>query len=169
MGLSEFEIISSLSSVNNKKQIFKSNQRSGLGQSSNQGGQSNSFFFVTEDNNFIVKTITANEKKVLLNLLGCMEDQLQVQTFLSLPLGLFQVQLQGFETIYLIVMLNLERNVEGRRYKFDLKGSTYSRQVLHDHEEYNFKATLKDLDLIRMVYKTPSLLSLDQEHRTQIL
>jgi len=34
--------------------------------STNKGGQSNSFFFVTEDNNYIVKTISAEEKDVML-------------------------------------------------------------------------------------------------------
>jgi hypothetical protein len=59
MGLDEKSIIDSLSSIKNRKQIFKSNQRTGQGRSSNQGGQSSSFFFTTEDSKFIVKTISA--------------------------------------------------------------------------------------------------------------
>jgi len=50
-----------------------------------------------------------------------------------------------------VVFENLEKDVLGKIYKFDLKGSTYNRKVLKNKEKYNHKSTLKDLDLIQML------------------
>jgi hypothetical protein len=75
MDLNDLEIFESLKSANNRKQIFKSNQKIGSGLSTNQGGASDSFFFMTEDNRFIVKTISAQEKNVMLKLLETILDK----------------------------------------------------------------------------------------------
>ena len=64
--IAEFEIIESLRSENNREQIFRSNQITSEGLSSNDGGRSNSFFFFTDDSKFIVKTIPNSERNVLL-------------------------------------------------------------------------------------------------------
>jgi hypothetical protein len=61
-GIEMFHLINSLDPVNNREQIFKSNQQTGNAQNSNNGGKSGSFFFFSQDRNYIVKTITSSEK-----------------------------------------------------------------------------------------------------------
>ena len=68
-GIQEADLISSLDPVNNREQIFKSNQHTSAGTSSNEGGSSGSFFFFTQDKKFIVKTISKAERLSLLKLL----------------------------------------------------------------------------------------------------
>jgi hypothetical protein len=69
IGISEPDLINSLLPVNNREQIFKSNKKTASGITSNEGGNSGSFFFSTEDNKYIVKTISKKEKQSLLFLL----------------------------------------------------------------------------------------------------
>ena len=60
----EYEIMKSVNPTYNKMQIFKSNQSK-----DGSGGSSGSFFFFTEDKQFIIKTITSQEKKNLMKTL----------------------------------------------------------------------------------------------------
>jgi hypothetical protein len=48
---------------NNRESIFKTNQN----QNSNDGGSSGSFFFFSQDKQFIVKTISFKELMIYLN------------------------------------------------------------------------------------------------------
>ena len=67
--VSDSELMLSLLPENNREQIFKSNKKTASGITSNEGGNSGSFFFLSEDDKFIVKTISTTEKNTLLNLL----------------------------------------------------------------------------------------------------
>ena len=127
--------------------------------STNQGGASNSFFFVTEDKQFIVKTISKQEKDVMLKLLEYIPDQNYENSLICFPVGMFEVKIEGFVPIHLVVLPNLAKDVTGRCYKFDLKGSTYSRKVLKSGRKYDFKTTLKDLDLVQLLRKRPGMLN----------
>ena len=89
MDLNDLEIFESLKSANNRKQIFQSNKRISSGTSSNQGGASNSFFFLTEDKKFIVKTISEQEKNVMLKLLDSILNQNYETSLICLPIGMF--------------------------------------------------------------------------------
>lgn len=64
-GIKDLNIIKSLDPKNNRYQIFKTNK----GQKHNEGGKSGSFFFFTEDRQFIIKTINSEEMNKLINLL----------------------------------------------------------------------------------------------------
>ena len=64
-GIKDIDIIKSLDPKNNRYQIFKTNQ----GQKHNEGGKSGSFFFFTQDRQFIVKTINSEEKRKLIQML----------------------------------------------------------------------------------------------------
>ena len=127
--------------------------------STNQGGASNSFFFVTEDKQFIVKTISKQEKDVMLKLLEYIPDQNYENSLICFPVGMFEVKIEEFVPIHLVVLPNLAKDVSGRCYKFDLKGSTYSRKVMKPKQKYDFKSTLKDLDLIQLLQKRPGMLN----------
>jgi hypothetical protein len=55
--ISEYDIMKSVKPQLNKMQIFKTNQNESHG----TGGKSGSFFFFTEDRQFIIKTMTPQE------------------------------------------------------------------------------------------------------------
>jgi hypothetical protein len=57
--IQEIDIIQSLDPKNNRYQIFKTNK----GKKHNEGGKSGSFFFFTEDRQFIIKTLQYKEAK----------------------------------------------------------------------------------------------------------
>ena len=56
--INEYDIMKSVNPNNNKMQLFKTNES--VQQSS--GGRSGSFFFFTEDRQFIIKTMSYEEK-----------------------------------------------------------------------------------------------------------
>lgn len=67
-------LIRSLNPKNNKLAIFKTNVQIKMGVNSNNGGRSGSFFFFTQDNNFLIKTISHDELKVMVNLVSKIID-----------------------------------------------------------------------------------------------
>ena len=75
--ISESDLLESLNPINNRENIFKSNQQTGSAMSSNQGGKSGSFFFFSEDKQYIVKTISTQERTVLLKMLDAMVEHFQ--------------------------------------------------------------------------------------------
>ena len=72
--IEEQDIIESIDPVNNVHQIFKVQQQTRFSTSTNIGGNSGSFFFFTDDQKFIVKTITLSELRVLENILQSLYD-----------------------------------------------------------------------------------------------
>ena len=63
-GITSQDLKNSLNVDENRRSVFKAGQ--------NSGGASGSFFFFSHDNRFIIKTIGASEKKVLLGMLDDM-------------------------------------------------------------------------------------------------
>lgn len=63
--IDESELIRSLHPMMNREQIFKTNKN----RNTNDGGRSGSFFFFTQDQQFLVKTMTAAERRTLLQML----------------------------------------------------------------------------------------------------
>jgi hypothetical protein len=86
--------------------------------------------YVTYDNKYIVKTITTQEKLVLLNhLLPAYFDRvMQGESALVRILGVFQVQCVGNYCTNLVVMENASLT-GGDHPKYDLKGSVYQRNT----------------------------------------
>jgi hypothetical protein len=103
------------------------------------------------------------EKDVMLKLLKNIPYQNYENSLICFPIGMFQVKMLGFVPIHLVVLPNLAKDVSGRCYKFDLKGSTYSRKVMKPKQKYDFKSTLKDLDLIQLLQKRPGMLNFQPE------
>ena len=94
--IGDSELLNSLLPENNREQIFKSNKKTASGITSNEGGNSGSFFFLTQDNKFIVKTISTTEKQTLLDLLEDLYLFYGAQTgnsYISQILGLYSVKL----------------------------------------------------------------------------
>ena len=131
-GISLSDLIHSLAPVNNREQIFKSNKITSNGESSNVGGSSGSFFFFSQDRQYIIKTITKKEIDSLIKLLPSLVDQYSenLKSYLALIVGIFEIKLQGFSKVNVIVMKNcVQQTSEMSKilYKFDLKGSKLNR------------------------------------------
>lgn len=56
--INEYDVMKSVNPNNNKMQLFKTNESV----QHSTGGRSGSFFFFTEDREFIIKTISYEEK-----------------------------------------------------------------------------------------------------------
>jgi len=111
-------------------------------------GASGSLFFVTHDDEFIIKTVQHKEAEFLQKLLpGYYMNLVQnPRTLLPKFYGLYNVQ-SGGKNIRVVVMNNLlPRKIE-MHLKYDLKGSTYKRKASKS-ERSKKHPTFKDLDLL---------------------
>ncbi|XP_061416658.1 phosphatidylinositol 4-phosphate 5-kinase type-1 alpha-like isoform X1 [Lethenteron reissneri] len=112
-------------------------------------GASGSVFFVTSDDEFIIKTVMHKEAEFLQKLLPgyYMNLNQNVRTLLPKFYGLYCVQ-SGGKNIRLVVMNNLLPRAMKMHIKFDLKGSTYKRRASRKEREKS-NPTFKDLDFIQ--------------------
>ncbi|TKS78820.1 Phosphatidylinositol 4-phosphate 5-kinase type-1 beta [Collichthys lucidus] len=109
-------------------------------------GASGSLFYLTSDDEFIIKTVQHKEAKFLQRLLPgyYMNLNQNPRTLLPKFYGLYCIQSGGIN-IRLVVMNNvLPRSVK-MHYKYDLKGSTYKRRASRKEREKSCP-TYKDLD-----------------------
>uniref|UniRef100_A0A8C5I7L0 Phosphatidylinositol 4-phosphate 5-kinase type-1 beta-like n=1 Tax=Gouania willdenowi TaxID=441366 RepID=A0A8C5I7L0_GOUWI len=109
-------------------------------------GASGSLFYLTSDDEFIIKTVQHKEAKFLQRLLPgyYMNLNQNPRTLLPKFYGLYCIQSGGIN-IRLVVMNNvLPRSVK-MHYKYDLKGSTYKRRASRKERE-KASPTYKDLD-----------------------
>ncbi|XP_078482733.1 phosphatidylinositol 4-phosphate 5-kinase type-1 alpha isoform X1 [Ciona intestinalis] len=112
-------------------------------------GASGSLFFVTHDDEFIIKTVQHKEAEFLQKLLpGYYMNLVQnPRTLLPKFYGLYNVQ-SGGKNIRMVVMNNLLPSVIKMHLKYDLKGSTYKRKASKP-ERAKKNPTYKDLDLLQ--------------------
>ncbi|KAM0042233.1 putative 1-phosphatidylinositol-4-phosphate 5-kinase [Helianthus debilis subsp. tardiflorus] len=112
-------------------------------------GKSGSFFYLTQDDRFMIKTVKKSEVKVLIKMLPsyyqhvCRYENSLVTKFFGVhcvkPVG-------GIKTRF-IVMGNLFCSEYRIHRRFDLKGSSHGRTTDKPEEEIDETTTLKDLDL----------------------
>ncbi|KAK0131744.1 Phosphatidylinositol 4-phosphate 5-kinase type-1 gamma [Merluccius polli] len=123
-------------------------------------GASGSIFYVTRDDEFIIKTVQHKEAEFLQKLLPgyYMNLNQNPRTLLPKFFGLYCVQ-SGGKNIRIAVMNNVLPRAVRMHLKFDLKGSTYKRRASKKEREKS-KPTFKDLDFLSDV---PDGLTLDQE------
>uniref|UniRef100_A0A3P8XJV1 PIPK domain-containing protein n=1 Tax=Esox lucius TaxID=8010 RepID=A0A3P8XJV1_ESOLU len=123
-------------------------------------GASGSIFYVTRDDEFIIKTVNAKEAEFLQKLLPgyYMNLNQNPRTLLPKFFGLYCVQ-SGGKNIRIVVMNNVLPRAVRMHLKFDLKGSTYKRRASKKEREKS-NPTFKDLDFISDV---PEGLTLDQD------
>ena len=93
-------------------------------------GASGSIFYLTNDDEFILKTVSLKEAEFLQKLLPGYYMNLQQNPRTTLPkfFGMFCYQCNQ-KNIRLVVMNNLLPSNVKMHLKFDLKGSTYKRKV----------------------------------------
>ncbi|KAI4881710.1 hypothetical protein NFI96_031361, partial [Prochilodus magdalenae] len=114
-------------------------------------GASGSIFYVTRDDEFIIKTVQHKEAEFLQKLLPgyYMNLNQNPRTLLPKFFGLYCIQ-SGGKNIRILVMNNILPRVFRMHLKFDLKGSTYKRRASKKEREKS-KPTFKDLDFMQDV------------------
>uniref|UniRef100_A0A3Q2PBJ6 Phosphatidylinositol-4-phosphate 5-kinase type 1 alpha n=1 Tax=Fundulus heteroclitus TaxID=8078 RepID=A0A3Q2PBJ6_FUNHE len=112
-------------------------------------GASGSLFFVSKDDEYIIKTVQHKEAEFLQKLLPgyFMNLNQNKRTLLPKFYGLYCVQAAG-KNIRIVVMNNLLPSAVRMHLKFDLKGSTYKRRASPKEREKTVP-TFKDLDFIQ--------------------
>nr|DAD24500.1 TPA_asm: hypothetical protein HUJ06_025964 [Nelumbo nucifera] len=112
-------------------------------------GKSGSFFYLTQDDRFMIKTVKKSEVKVLLRMLPsyyqhvCRYENSLVTKFF----GVHCVKPVGGQKTRFIVMGNLFCSEYRIHRRFDLKGSSHGRTTDKPEGEIDETTTLKDLDL----------------------
>ncbi|PNT48651.2 hypothetical protein POPTR_002G088100v4 [Populus trichocarpa] len=112
-------------------------------------GKSGSFFYLTQDDRFMIKTVKKSEVKVLIRMLPsyyqhvCRYENSLVTKFF----GVHCVKPIGGQKIRFIVMGNLFCSEYRIHRRFDLKGSSHGRTTDKPEGEIDETTTLKDLDL----------------------
>ncbi|KAH6930488.1 hypothetical protein HPB50_014082 [Hyalomma asiaticum] len=111
-------------------------------------GASGSAFYLTNNDEFIIKTVQHKEAEFLQNLLAgyYMNLNHNPRTLLPKFYGLYCYQCGG-KSVRVVVMNNLLPSVVPMHQKFDLKGSTYKRKA-SKHERSKRFPTFKDLDFL---------------------
>ncbi|XP_062854564.1 phosphatidylinositol 4-phosphate 5-kinase type-1 beta [Trichomycterus rosablanca] len=109
-------------------------------------GASSSLFYLTSDDEFIIKTVQHKEAEFLQKLLPgyYMNLNQNPRTLLPKFYGLYCVQSGGMN-IRVVVMNNVLPRSLKMHYKYDLKGSTYKRRASRKEREKSCP-TYKDLD-----------------------
>uniref|UniRef100_A0A672T138 Phosphatidylinositol-4-phosphate 5-kinase type 1 gamma n=1 Tax=Sinocyclocheilus grahami TaxID=75366 RepID=A0A672T138_SINGR len=112
-------------------------------------GASGSVFYVTKDDEFIIKTVLHKEAEFLQKLLPgyYMNLNQNPRTLLPKFFGLYCIQ-SGGKNIRMVVMNNVLPRVVRMHLKYDLKGSTYKRRASKKERE-KAKPTFKDLDFMQ--------------------
>uniref|UniRef100_A0A6I8QRX5 Phosphatidylinositol-4-phosphate 5-kinase, type I, gamma n=1 Tax=Xenopus tropicalis TaxID=8364 RepID=A0A6I8QRX5_XENTR len=123
-------------------------------------GASGSLFYVTSDDEFIIKTVMHKEAEFLQKLLPgyYMNLNQNPRTLLPKFYGLYCVQ-SGGKNIRVVVMNNILPRVVRMHFKYDLKGSTYKRRASKKEREKRCP-TFKDLDFMN---EAPEGLLLDND------
>ncbi|XP_023657137.1 phosphatidylinositol 4-phosphate 5-kinase type-1 alpha-like isoform X2 [Paramormyrops kingsleyae] len=112
-------------------------------------GASGSLFYVSSDDEFIIKTVQHKEAEFLQKLLPgyFMNLNQNKRTLLPKFYGLYCVQAGG-KNIRIVVMNNLLPSAVHMHLKYDLKGSTYKRRASPKERE-KAVPTFKDLDFMQ--------------------
>ena len=101
-GLNEQELIQSLDFKKNRKQIFKSTK----GEAQCSGGKSNSFFFKTYDEKYIIKILKKSEVNLYLDILPYMLTYFQSNSFMSYIMriyGIYTITVKSFRPVHVMI------------------------------------------------------------------
>ncbi|XP_022765988.1 phosphatidylinositol 4-phosphate 5-kinase 4-like isoform X2 [Durio zibethinus] len=114
-------------------------------------GKSGSFFYLTDDDRYMIKTMKKSEVKVLLRMLSAYYHHVRSfeNTLVIKYYGLHCVKLTGptQKKVRFVIMGNLLRSEYTVHRRFDLKGSSLGRITEKPESEIDDTTILKDLDL----------------------
>ncbi|KAJ7544894.1 hypothetical protein O6H91_09G097900 [Diphasiastrum complanatum] len=119
-------------------------------------GKSGSVFFLSQDDRFIIKTLSKAEVKVLLGMLPSYHHHVQEyeNTLITKFFGLHRVKPHGGRKVRFVVMGNMFCTDLHIHRRYDLKGSSQGRST--KNVEIDENTTLKDLDLDFVFQLEPS-------------
>ncbi|XVF82321.1 hypothetical protein PTKIN_Ptkin16aG0037200 [Pterospermum kingtungense] len=114
-------------------------------------GKSGSFFYLTHDDRYMIKTMRKAEVKVLIRMLPAYYNHVRSyeNTLVTKFYGLHCVKLTGTaqKKVRFVIMGNLFCTDYAIHRRFDLKGSSHGRTTAKPESEIDPTTTLKDLDL----------------------
>ncbi|KAF8398248.1 hypothetical protein HHK36_017175 [Tetracentron sinense] len=114
-------------------------------------GKSGSFFYLTNDDRYMIKTMKKSEVKVLQRMLPAYYNHVRAfeNTLVTKFFGLHCVKLTGAtqKKVRFVIMGNLFCSEYAIHRRFDLKGSSHGRTTDKPEAEIDETTTLKDLDL----------------------
>ncbi|KAG8050693.1 hypothetical protein GUJ93_ZPchr0009g730 [Zizania palustris] len=114
-------------------------------------GKSGSFFYFTNDDKYMIKTMKKSEVKVLLRMLPAYYKHVRSfdNTLVTKFFGLHCVKITGAiqKKVRFVIMGNLFCSNYTIHRRFDLKGSSHGRMTDKPIDQINETTTLKDLDL----------------------
>ncbi|KAG0501141.1 hypothetical protein HPP92_001213 [Vanilla planifolia] len=114
-------------------------------------GKSGSFFYLTHDDRYMIKTMKKAEVKVLLRMLQSYYKHVRgfENTLVTRFFGLHCVKLTGTaqKKVRFVIMGNLFCSEYAIHRRYDLKGSSHGRITDKPESEIDGTTTLKDLDL----------------------
>ncbi|XP_044946228.1 phosphatidylinositol 4-phosphate 5-kinase 2-like [Hordeum vulgare subsp. vulgare] len=112
-------------------------------------GKSGSFFYLTQDERFMIKTVKKSEVKLLIRMLSSYHKHVKrhKNSLITRFYGVHSVKPYGGHKVRFIVMGNLFCSDHRIHRRYDLKGSSYGRKSDRSEEETGDATTLKDLDL----------------------
>ncbi|KAJ8534144.1 hypothetical protein K7X08_007468 [Anisodus acutangulus] len=114
-------------------------------------GKSGSFFYLTNDDRYMIKTMKKAEVKVLLRMLNAYYNHFRAfeNTLVTRYYGLHCLKLNGpaQKKVRFVIIGNLFCTNYTIHRRFDLKGSTFGRITDKPESEIDTTTTLKDLDL----------------------
>ncbi|XAR55221.1 1-phosphatidylinositol-4-phosphate 5-kinase [Bertholletia excelsa] len=110
-------------------------------------GKSGSFFYISHDDRFFIKTLRKSEVKVLLKMLPHYYKHVHAHdnTLITKFFGLHRITLRGGKKVRFVVMGNMFCTELRIHRSFDLKGSWQGR--ITNRDDIGQNTTLKDLDL----------------------
>ncbi|CAD6206321.1 unnamed protein product [Miscanthus lutarioriparius] len=112
-------------------------------------GKSGSFFYLTQDDRFMIKTVKKSEVKLLIRMLNSYYNHVNryKNSLITRFYGVHCVKPLNGQKVRFIVMGNLFCSEYQIHRRFDLKGSSYGRTADKFEDEIDETTTLKDLDL----------------------
>lgn len=121
-------------------------------------GKSGQIFYITDDENYFMKTIDHEEEKVLTQMLPTYYAHVSANpnTFLTRYLAHFSVETTRNRHIRMVVMASVFNDSIFIDHKYDLKGSTYNRFASED-ERASENVTLKDQDFDYPIFFSPDV------------
>ena len=141
--ISSTNMLESMSLQENCDMAFKAGQGAGA---------SGQFFFFTHDNKFLIKTLTAAEKKLMLKILSSYVDHISRsgnRSLLARIYGVFTIKTSHFPDLDFVIMQNTVKlfNKANSKLTFDLKGSKTKRWVKVSASDIHSKV-LKDMNFL---------------------
>ena len=147
-----------------------SKNKSAIEKMSESKGKSGSFFFYSHDRKFIIKTISGDERKTLLNIFHDYFNYIKEHktTLITKIYGVYTLVIKNASSVNIILMQNLFgcSPIHIQR-MFDLKGSTVQRKT-KNVQKWRKDQVLKDLDFQWLTKVERKLINFKEEDIDEI-